>query len=207
MFVMQLIGRQAETVIDMPYAEATACIGNGTVRRATEEQSTAPVVHMTTDQLMAGYRIEPFEGAGFNVFDAGGVKINQEPLRNQLVAQEFVVDYSRRARGLPDDLFKQQQSGGGANDDGDVNYDGNTVEELQRMAADRGIDSSGASRKADWVKLLKRDDKVKAALAAREFDTLTVDELKTVAVQKSIDLGEAKTKPEIVAVFEAKYQA
>jgi hypothetical protein len=41
MFVMQLIGRQADTVIDMPFAEAKACMEQRHSSPATEEEITA----------------------------------------------------------------------------------------------------------------------------------------------------------------------
>lgn len=210
MFVMQLIGRQADTVIDMPYAEAKACIDNGTARRATEdeitaemERTTAPVTNVSREQLLAGYRMEPNEAGGYDVFDAGGVKVSQEPLRNQLEAQNWVLGYSSRVRGLPDDLFTQTSGGEGAGGDGDVDYSKKTVEDLQKIAADRGIDSSGAKKKADWVDLLERDDKVKKALADGEYEVLTIAELKKVAADRHIDLGDATVKADIIEKLKA----
>src|SRR4051812_6481870 len=112
MFVMQLIGRQTDIAVDMPFAEAQACIGNGTARRATDaeitaamENSTAPHVNVTPEQLLAGYRTEPALSGGFDVYDAGGVMISEAPLHNQIVAREFVLKHALHSRGLPEDLF------------------------------------------------------------------------------------------------------
>lgn len=208
MFVKQLIGRQANMVIDMPFAEAKACIDNGTAVQATQEeitaameQSSAPVVAPPNEVLLAGYRVEPSEKGGYDVFDAGGVKISdseKQPLRNQLEAREFVLVYSRRVRGLPEptELGEAGGNAGGAGDDD--NYKDHTVEELQKMAADRGLETSGATKKADWVRLLDRDDKVKKALADGEYEVLTVAELQKLAADRRIDLGDAKTKVDIV---------
>jgi hypothetical protein len=178
-------------------------MGNGTARRATEEEvtaamerSSAPIAHMTTEQLLAGYRLEPAEGGGYDVFDAGGVKISTEDkmLRNRLEAEEFVVGYSRRVRGLPEaDLFKSEGS-----DDGDAEYGKSTVEELKAMADQRGLDSSSATKKADWIKLLERDDKVKAALAAGDLEVLNIAELKKVAADRHIDLGDSTAKADLI---------
>ncbi len=209
MFVKQLIGRQAGFVIDMPFAEAKACIDNGTAERATEdditaalEQSTAPNVDVTPEQLMAGYRTESAESGGFDVFDAGGVKISQDPLHNQIAARDFVLQHSRRVRGLPEaDLFAGKGEGGGSSDGDDAqeeDYDGHTVEELRKMADDRKVDTSKATKKADYVSALKRDDKVKKAIAEKDFEHLTIAELKAFAEEKNIDLGDANSKTDIV---------
>ena len=65
----------------------------------------------------------------------------------------------------------------------------------------RLLDSSTAGKKADWIALLRRDDKVKAALAAGDFEVLTIAELTKVAEDQKIDLTGKTAKPEIVEQF------
>lgn len=210
MFVYQLIGRQADTVVDMPFAEAQACMGNGTARRATEEEvtaamerSTAPVAHMTTEQLLAGYRLEPSEAGGYDAFDTGGVKISTEdaPLRNKLEAEQFVAAYSRRVRGLPEaDLFKLKGDGAGAEE---VDLSKMKVEDLKALAADRKIDISGLTKKDDIIAAIERDAAIKASLAAGSYDDLTVAELQKVAFDRNIDLTGKTAKADIIEAIKA----
>src|SRR3954471_20828631 len=171
MFVMQLIGRQADSVIDMPFAEAKACMENGTVRQATQEEITAaieqpsaPFVAPRDEILLAGYRMEPSENGGYDVFDAGGVKISRserQPLRNQLEARDFILAHSRRVRGLPDPEVLRGESGEGAGGE-EVDYEEMKVDELKALADRRGVAATG--NKPAIIKALQRDDTVQAAV-------------------------------------------
>lgn len=89
MFVKQLIGRMAGAVVEMPFAAATSNIAAGTCVLATEDEVAAaglhavPTVTATEPEVLpAGYRTEVAEVEGFDLFDAGGVRLNQEPFAN-----------------------------------------------------------------------------------------------------------------------------
>lgn len=215
MFVKQLIGRQAGMVIDMGFNEAMACIDNGTAQRATEDEitdamtaTTAPVASVRPEELIAGYRMEAADdGSGFHVFDPGGVRLtgkdDQPALRNHLEAQQFMRDYALRTRGLPEDPKPEGGEGSDLFNEEAVDYSKKTVEELQAMAAARNLDTSGATKKADWIKLLERDDRVQKALKDIDYDVLTVAELKKVAADRNIDLGDATAKGDIIEKIKA----
>lgn len=96
MFVKQLIGRMANTVVEMPFAAATSNIAAGTCMLATEDEVAAAGLEMrpTTisaepEALPAGYRTEVTEVGGFDLFDAGGVRLNQEPFANMPALLSF----------------------------------------------------------------------------------------------------------------------
>lgn len=206
MFVRQKIGRQAGQIVEMPFAEAKANIDAGTADRLTDEeiqeaghQAAASNAEVPPDQLMLGYRIEPAESGGFNLFDAGGVPVNKEgPFHNHIAARDAALKHARAMRGLPD-LFDGAigDSNSGTSEAGD-DYEKMTVEQLKAVADERKLDSSGARSKKDWVHLLKHDDKVKAAIASGDFDALTVADLKVIAEERNIDVTGLTTKPEIV---------
>ena len=84
---------------------------------------------------------------------------------------------------------------------GDVVYDAMTREQLDKLAAERGIDAASAKNKGDVIALLQRADKVDDAIAASEFDALTIDELTWLAEEGQIDVGAAKVKADYVALF------
>ena len=99
MFVKQLIGRMAGTVVEMPFAAATSNIAAGTCVLATEDEVTAaglqavPTVTATEPEVLpAGYRTEVAEVGGFDLFDAGGVRLNQEPFANLPALLSFAHD-------------------------------------------------------------------------------------------------------------------
>lgn len=97
MFVRTLIGRNAGTIIEMPYHVAQTAIMNGTAKEVSEqelEDAKLSVVIMATqeppDSLPSGYTIEPDPLKGFNVLDAGGVVLTNEVLLpNLLAAREW----------------------------------------------------------------------------------------------------------------------
>ncbi len=89
MWVKQLIGRLAGSVVDLPYSAAENAIANGTAVAATDQEvvaagfDVAPVAPpVALDVMPIGYRVEPTEVGGFDLFDAGGVRLNEEPLPN-----------------------------------------------------------------------------------------------------------------------------
>ena len=214
MFVMQLIGRQADTVIDMPFAEAKACMEAGTVRQATQEEITAameqpsaPFVAPRDEILLAGYRMEPSENGGYEVFDAGGVKISkseEKPLRNQLEARDFILAHARRTRGLPDPgVLRGDKADDGAG--GEVDYEEMKVDELKALAERRGVAATG--NKPTIIKALERDDTVRKAIADRDFEVLHVDELRAHAEQEQIDLAGKHSKPDIIDAISERHKA
>lgn len=101
MFVKQLIGRLAGTVVDMPYAAATSNIAAGTCVLATDEEvaaaglTSAPIADPApAEALPIGYRIEPAEVGGFDVYDPGGVRLNQMPHPNVPAARSAAADHA-----------------------------------------------------------------------------------------------------------------
>lgn len=215
MYVKQGIGRDAGQVVDMPFEQAQALLANGTATKPTEEEVLAaqeaqvargPDIH--PDQLLVGWRTEPAESGGFDLYDPGGVKVNGEPFHNQIAARDGAIAAARRSRGLPDlfgeDSTTSQGAGGG---EGSPDYKAMTVEDLRVEANKRKIDDATARKKADWIGLLEHDDKVQKAIAERDFDALTIPDLKKIAEEQNIDLGSASSKPEIVAAVSEKYKA
>ncbi|MBR1005152.1 SAP domain-containing protein [Bradyrhizobium japonicum] len=51
--------------------------------------------------------------------------------------------------------------------------------------------------------LLKHDDEVKAAIAAGNYDALTVDELKALADARKVDISGKSAKADLVAALKA----
>lgn len=89
MYVRQLVGSKAGTIIEMPYDVGKTAIKNGTASAvSTDDLSEAkietpkgPIVD-DNDMVPSGYRIEPDPVAGFNVLDPGGVALNKQPFQN-----------------------------------------------------------------------------------------------------------------------------
>ncbi|MCP1852801.1 MULTISPECIES: hypothetical protein [unclassified Bradyrhizobium] len=103
----------------------------------------------------------------------------------------------------PNASRRQPEGTGGKDnaDDGDLSK--KTVAELQAIAAERKVDISGLTKKADIVAALENDAKVKAAIEAGNFDELTVPELQKLAADKNIDLGGKTAKADIVEAVKA----
>jgi hypothetical protein len=107
MWIKQLIGRLAGQVVDLPFSAAENVLANGTGVLATDTEVIAagfdpvPVVApVRTDVLPIGYRAEPTEVGGFDLYDAAGALVNVEPLANMIVAIEAAHDH-REAVFLP----------------------------------------------------------------------------------------------------------
>lgn len=202
MYVRQLVGRQAGQIVEMPHEVGKAAIEGETAAAVTDAeihdggfQAINQDLPVTPDALLAGYRIEPSaSGGGFDLFDQGGVRVNEAAYHNYIEAREGALQYARRARGLPD-LFDGTD---GKDEPGEDAYDKMNVQFLRAEADKRGINSSGATKRADWLALLKRDDEVKKALAEGNYDALTVDELKKVVADRKVDLGDATSKEDII---------
>ncbi len=100
MFVKQLIGRMAGTVVEMPFAAATSNIASGTCVLATEDEIAAaglepvPVADLAKPELLpTGYRTEVTEAGGYDLLDPGGVRLNQEPFANMPAVLSFAHEH------------------------------------------------------------------------------------------------------------------
>lgn len=108
MFVRQLIGRQVGAIVEMPFEAAQAGLAAGTVAAVSDAEiagaGLGPVAGMEEvppEKLLEGYRIEPSaSGTGFDLFDAGGVPLNQAPIHNHAAARDLALEKARAARGL-----------------------------------------------------------------------------------------------------------
>jgi hypothetical protein len=79
--------------------------------------------------------------------------------------------------------------------------------QLRDLIKDRGLQIGNATRNDQFIAILERDDVVTAAIEAKTFDALHVDELKDLAEKEKIDLTGKSTKTEIVEAFDAHYKA
>ncbi len=114
MYVRQQVGRQAGAIIEMPYEAATANLANGTVSAVSEQEiaeaGLPPVGGLMAappDALLADFKIEPDGFGGFNLYDAGGVPLNEalnggKPFHNHAAARSAAMDHARASRGLPE---------------------------------------------------------------------------------------------------------
>lgn len=107
MWIKQLIGRLAGQVVDLPFSAAENVVANGTGVLATDAEVLAAgfdpmpaVAPVRTDTLPIGYRVEPTEVGGYDLYDAAGALVNVEPLANMIVAVEAAHDH-RKAVYLP----------------------------------------------------------------------------------------------------------
>lgn len=100
MFVVQLVGRMADSVIETPYAAGTSGIASGIFRLATESEIAnagyeipheAPPITIE-DGFPAGYTVEPTEHGGFDLFDQGGVRLNTQPYANLVAARSAAIE-------------------------------------------------------------------------------------------------------------------
>lgn len=99
MFVVQLVGRMADSVVEMPFHVATSCLANGTVRRASEAEIMAAGLEVviqapaiTADSAFPeGYRVEPTPEGGYDLFEPGGIRLNQEPYINMAAARSAAI--------------------------------------------------------------------------------------------------------------------
>lgn len=107
MWVKQLIGRLAGSVVDLPYSAAENAIANGTAVAAMDEEVIAAGFQVENgpapvnlDVMPIGYRVEPTEVGGFDLYDAGGVRLNEEPIPNMAAVLSGAHDH-RAATVLP----------------------------------------------------------------------------------------------------------
>ena len=215
MYVLQLAGRQDGQIVEMDAVTAKAAIAQETARVPTDEEiqeagflAKNRDVEVPPREVLIGYRVEPsLEGPGWDLFDAGGVKLNKdEPFHNKQEAMDAAENFGRRARGLPEraDVWSNQGGQGDGQGGGEQQpYDKMNVEQLRAESDRRGLDSSKATKKADWIALLKHDDEVKAAIAAGNYDALTVDELKALADARKVDISGKSAKADLVAALKA----
>lgn len=102
MYVVQLIGRLAESVIELPYSAAQSGIAMGTCRLATDDEIKnagiipieAPILVSDEIAMPDGYRFEPTEHGGYDLFDRGGVRLNEEPFPNIPAARSFALEHA-----------------------------------------------------------------------------------------------------------------
>jgi hypothetical protein len=215
MWVKQLIGRQQGKIVEMPFAEAQLAIDNDTAKLATPEeiaeaghQPEGQVEEVHADKLLEGYRIEPSEGGGFDIFDAGGVQLNEDPLHNHIVARDHAVNHARAMRKLPPIADKVGDG---------VEYEKMNPEQLRALVRERGLDDSKATKKRDLIALLVDDDAKKAkkvegatnsdGSTAPDFDAMSTDQLKVIAADQKIDLTARTDRADILAAVKAGYKA
>lgn len=154
MFVRQLIGREAGTIIELPYHAATASLGMGTCAAVTDDEiAEAGLTPARTysairpDEMPQGYRAISGEGGGFDVIDAGGVVVNQEFIPNLPAARSFALALAGHETPAADE------------EEPELVLEKMTRAELDALAAERGIDISEAKNKADVIAALNlRDD-------------------------------------------------
>lgn len=107
MFVRQLIGREAGSIIPLPYHAAQAALDMGTCAPVTDEEIAQAgldpepsIVLVKPDEMPEGYRVDVAEGGGYNVIDAGGVNLTPDlEIPNLAAARSFAMEHA----GLADD--------------------------------------------------------------------------------------------------------
>lgn len=100
MYVVMEIGRMAGAVVDTPFHVAQSGIMNGTMRKATDAEIVAANLEVVVEAppvandfgLPVGYRVEPTEGGGYDLFDPGGIRLNTLPIANLAAARSLAVD-------------------------------------------------------------------------------------------------------------------
>lgn len=219
MWVRQLIGRQAGTIVEMPFADAQLAKANDTAADVTAEeiaeaghQVQAQATEAPAEKMIEGYRVESsLRGGGFDVFDAGGVRINDDPLHNHIVARDHAVAHARAMRALPPLAVKTDRT---------AEYEKSTVDQLKAEAKARSVDDSKATKKKDWVTLLINDDAEKAKSEAGagtgangdvvqdpDFDAMSIAQLEVIAADQNIDLAGITDQPAMAAAVKAAYKA
>ncbi len=105
MYVRQLVGNRAGSIVEMPFDVAVNKIENGTAEAVTEDEILAardgePIVQENFPEgIPTGYQIKPDEMAGFLVFDAGGCQLNRDvpPYRNLAEARSAAWSHYEHA--------------------------------------------------------------------------------------------------------------
>jgi hypothetical protein len=194
MFVRQLIGREAGTIINLPAHAAEASLLAGTVSTVTDEELAEAGLNETPaeplpypEQMPPGFRAEPSEDGGFDVLDAGGVTLNTEFIPNLPAARSFAHDYVAA------------QSTTAPAVDPEPNLDKLSRAELDALAASRNIDVSKAKNKAEVVALLQGEGVERQP----DFGAMSDDELKAYAEEHEIDLADATEHADVIAAIEA----
>lgn len=217
MWVRQKIGRTAGAIVEMPYEAAQAAMAAGNVVEVTDEElqkagfpSQASVHDIPADKLLAEYRIEPSkEGPGFDIFEPGGVQINDMPVHNQAAARDEAHRHARASHGLAP-LPEDHKSPNGDGKPGkaskaagvaDTDYESMSNAALDKMAAERGVDLAGAHSKAERVAMLRRAEEIRVAVDAGDYDGLTRAELEKVAAGRNVDISQANSKADVVAAL------
>lgn len=109
MFVRQLIGRTAGTIIEMPYSAAEACLANGTVALVTDEEirqagfsPPEPPPRAVVPLVPHGYEAHSrIDGQGYDLFrqpvnrnergDITDEPVNPTPLHNLAALRDFIT--------------------------------------------------------------------------------------------------------------------
>jgi hypothetical protein len=87
-----------------------------------------------------------------------------------------------------------------------VDYDAMTRHDLEAIAAERGVDVSGAKTKADVVAAIEYADKSGEALETGNYDALLKHDLERLAAERGLDISGAKTKSDLIALLESNPQ-
>lgn len=140
MFVRQLIGREAGTIINLPFTAAQSCLAMGTVEAVSDEEIAAaglelePVVVNRPDELPHGFRVETIPGGGFDLYDPGGVNISKEvDLPNLIAARDLAWSILHPAEAAPDTTALEALN----------------KADLQKIADDAGIEIASGAKKAE----------------------------------------------------------
>jgi len=159
MFVRQKIGREAGTIINLPAHAAEASLLAGTVETVTDEELAAAGLSETPadplpnpEQMPSGFRAKPSEDGGFDVLDAGGVTLNKEFIPNLPAARDFAHAYvAAQSTTAPVAEPETQEER--------ADLEKLTRTELDAIAADLGVDVSGAKTKADVIAAIEAAEK------------------------------------------------
>lgn len=97
MLVRQLIGRDANQIIDMPFTAGQNCIAAGTAAALSQAEVEAAsgvariegVMMAVQDAAPTGYTIELDPVEGYNVKDPGGVLLTRKPVPSAAAARDF----------------------------------------------------------------------------------------------------------------------
>lgn len=111
MFVRQKIGPQAGEIIEMPYLAAQNCLSVGSADPVTDEEVAAAglkpadiTAPAKAETIPPGYRVDlcvdldddenEFTPGGYDVFDAGGVRLTADiDIPNLVAARSFAWDH------------------------------------------------------------------------------------------------------------------
>jgi 3-oxoacyl-ACP reductase-like protein len=83
-----------------------------------------------------------------------------------------------------------------------IDYDAMTRHDLETIAAERGVDVSGAKTKADVVAAIEYTDKTTEATQTGVYDALTKHDLERLATERGLDISGAKTKADLISLLE-----